>query len=137
MGVWLTSDDSPGGHGLEGAAADKSRYRLAFDLPLDNPKLHRWTDWAPKYATAETIRALASAAAKGGTARDDSWFVFFGVLDPTLIIACVDTASGEEVPNWGEICPEELSVPAVPPWRRDTWHKKLLKTVARAARGAA
>jgi hypothetical protein len=33
-GVWLTSDPSPGGNGLEGSAADKSRFRLTVALTM-------------------------------------------------------------------------------------------------------
>jgi hypothetical protein len=42
-GVWLTSDTTTRGHGLEGSAADKSRFRLTVEVP-DNGLLVKWTD---------------------------------------------------------------------------------------------
>lgn len=44
-GVWLTSNGSARGHGLEGSSVDKSRYRLTVDVPEDDPALVKWTEW--------------------------------------------------------------------------------------------
>jgi hypothetical protein len=48
-GVWLTSDKTSRGQGLEGGQADKCRFRLTVEAP-DNALLVKWTDWAPKGA---------------------------------------------------------------------------------------
>ena len=134
IGVWFTSAPTPGGHGLEGSAVDKKQYRLAVEVPDDSPLLVRWSEWAPKNATAETIGALHSKAAEHEGEGPASWYVFFGVLQPSTIRLCVETATGTEVENWGEVSPSEMDLPAVPAWHRHAWHRKLLKSIYRNAK---
>jgi hypothetical protein len=126
-GVWLTSDDNPGGHGLEGSAADKSRFRLTVNVPDDNPAFVRWLDWAPKNATPHTIRTLHATAP-----NFESWYVFFGVIDRSAIEEVIDMANGAKIiEDWSEWPPSEMDVQPVPPWRRTHWHKKLLRKTRR------
>jgi hypothetical protein len=125
-GVWLTSDDSPKGHGLEGSAANKSQFRLTVDVP-DNELLVRWIDWAAEYATPVTVRGLHSTAS-----GFNSWYVYFGVIDRKAIIDCVDMQTGSEVRDWADRPPSPLDVKPVPPWRRGAWHKKVIRNVAKA-----
>jgi hypothetical protein len=136
-GVWLTSNMHPNGHGLEGSAADKSKYRLTVDAP-DNGLLVKWVNWSAKHVTPQTIRDLHSAAAKHGAVTFDDWYVYFGVIDRSAIQECVDTQTGEAVENWQDRTPSPLDVPPVPAWRRKAWHRKLLKeaakTISRQAR---
>jgi hypothetical protein len=128
VGVWLTTYPTAAGHGLEGSAADKGRYRLEVQVPDGSPSLVRWADWAPQHVTPETIRMLQA------TAREwSSWYVFFGVIPPASILACVDMTTGERVRDWPSLYPAEASLRPVPAWRRDAWHRQLIKKVARAA----
>ena len=124
IGVWLTDDDKPGGHGLEGSAADKTRFRLKVNVP-EQPLLVRWIDWAAHNVTAETIRVL-HATARGFA----HWYIYFGVITRAQIEKCVDMQSGTVVEHWGAE-QSGLDMEPVPPWRRHAWHKKLLKAVRR------
>jgi hypothetical protein len=130
-GVWLTSSPETSGHGLEGSSLDKKRYRLEVEAP-EGAAFVRWTDWARRNVTPETIRGLHATAEGWG-----AWYVFFGVIPPAQIVACTDMATGESVPDWATLYPAEVSLKPVPAWRRDAWHRQLLKQVARAARAAA
>jgi hypothetical protein len=123
-GVWLTSDEHPYGHGL-GGAADKTQYRLTVNAP-ENSGLVRWTEWAPKNATPETIRLCHATAS-----RFQSWYIYFGVIDRSAIAECVDMRTGQAVENWADRSPSPMDVEPVPADRRDRWHKKLLKKMAR------
>ncbi len=128
-GVWLTSSSDPKGHGLDGGpTADKSRFRLTVNAP-NNPLLVKWVEWGATHATLETIRALHEVGSDFG-----SWYVYFGVIDPTAIIECVDMQTGRAVEDWRNRSPSPLDMPPVPPSRRSAWHKKLLKKVAKAVR---
>jgi hypothetical protein len=135
-GVWLTSSPAPVGHGLTGNAIDKQAIRLTVKIAENAPLLFRWTDWAKRNATSETIAALRD----GDGARDETWFVYFGVLPSASIIECLNIATGEIVAEWPNVAESPLDLPGVPSWRRESWHKNLLKKVAKAAqthRGAA
>jgi hypothetical protein len=94
-GVWLTSDPSSVGHGLEGSAADKTGFRLTIQSP-ENANLVKWTDWATANVTPETRHALHATAA-----GFETWFVYFGVIDQSAISECVDMATGLGVADWG------------------------------------
>jgi hypothetical protein len=59
--VWLTSEENPEGHGLEGSKANKSQFRLTVDVP-DNELLVRWIDWAAKHVRPDTLRGLHGKA---------------------------------------------------------------------------
>ena len=132
VGVWLTNAVTAGGHGLERSAADKTAYRLSVEVPDGSPLLHKWTEWASAHATEETINALHSTAARYEGEGPETWYVYFGVLPATSIKVCFDTKAGVEIENWSEISPPELDIPGVPAWRRETWHRQLLKKVRRA-----
>ena len=70
-GVWLTSDMTARGHGLERSAHDKSQFRLTVAAP-DNRLLVRWVDWAPAPANMRTADDLASLDQKlDGSVRDN------------------------------------------------------------------
>lgn len=130
VGVWFTSVPDAVGHGLEGGATDKTRYRLTVEVPA-NTSLVKWLEWASANVSPETIRALHLTATNYA-----SWYVYFGVLPPTAIIQCVDMAIGQTVDNWAELSPPELDVRGVPAYRRMEWQKKMLKGVLRAVQGA-
>lgn len=99
VGVWLTSEPTSNGHGLEHSKVDKKRYRLTVSVP-DSPVLVRWSEWAPRNVTSETIYLLNKANGEGAA----SWYIYFGVVMRTAITSCVDMTTGEEVLNWGEVC---------------------------------
>ena len=123
-GVWLTSDDTAHGHGLEGSPLDKSRYRLTVGIAEDDPSLEKWIEWSAKNVTPVTIRFLHAAASGFNT-----WYVYFGVIDPAKIEACTDMQTGLAIENWRET--PEGNVRPVPPERRHVWHKKLMKKLRR------
>jgi hypothetical protein len=122
-GVWVTSDDTGRGHGLEGSTVDKSRYRLRVYIREDDRALVKWTEWAAKNATPATVRRL-HAIGPGF----DTWYVYFGVVDPAAI-ECVDMQTGLVVESWRDT-PEGVAKP-VPPERRHVWHRKLMKKMRR------
>jgi hypothetical protein len=123
-GVWLTADDTARGHGLEGSSMDKGRYRLTVSISEDDPALVKWTEWATKNATPATVRSLHASAS-----GFDTWYVYFGVIDPAKIEECVDTHAGLTVESWRDL--PEGKVKPVPPERRRVWHKKLMKKMRR------
>jgi len=125
-GVWLTSDLSPDGHGLEGSGYFKKRYRLTVDVDGASPSLVKWSDWAPANATPITIESLESTAGQ----RSVSWWISFRVIPIEWILECVDMQSGAGVENWRSLHAEDAVKP-VPPWRRASWHRALLKRIRR------
>jgi hypothetical protein len=126
-GVWLTSDSSPVGHGLEGSSADKTRYRLTVQAP-DNANLVKWKDWAAVNVTTETRRQLHSVAA-----GFDTWFVYFGVIARSAITECVEMAGGLVIADWADREPSPLDAKAVAPWRREAWLNKTIKQANKAS----
>jgi len=133
IGVWLTSSDRPDGHGLEGSIVDKAAYRLTVAINSQSPVLHRWTDWAVRNVTSETIESLHKAAARNGSSEPRNWFVYFGVIAPSDILECVRMETGDKIADWANVSPPEFDVKPVPPSRRKAWQKRMLKDV-RAAR---
>lgn len=133
VGVWFTTSESATGHGLEGAAIDKQRYRLEVEPDTNTGLLHKWTEWAAQYVTLKTQEVLAQTAAEEGENVSDTWYVFFGVVPVTAIKKCVDTLTGDEMPDWKNlpVRPESI-VNAVPPWRRDAWQRSMVKRVKKA-----
>jgi hypothetical protein len=128
IGVWLTTSESASNHGLEGSRNTKGQYRLSVLVPDDSPLLAKWTQWAPQNVTAKSVEALHKSAA-----GFDTWYVYFGVIRADAIIGCVDTFTGSNIEDWGEVSPRELDVPAVPPWRRDAWQRGMLSEVKKEA----
>jgi hypothetical protein len=127
VGVWLTSAITASGHGLENSIHNKTQYRLTVEVPENSSNLVKWSEWAPKHVTAETVKGLHETAA-----GYESWYVFFGVIESVDISSCTETMTGTEVSNWGEVSPADLDMKGVPAWRRDAWHRQLLKKVDRA-----
>jgi hypothetical protein len=60
----------------------------------------------------------------------DTWYVYFGVANPSAIEECVDMRTGEAVENWRE-APQSKLIKPVSPERRRAWHAKLTKKVRR------
>lgn len=69
IGVWLTTSESPDGHGLSESAVNKKRFRLRVDVP-DTPLLVRWSEWSLKNVTPLTRERLQSLAADGTRTRN-------------------------------------------------------------------
>ena len=67
------------------------------------------------------------------SAAPESSYIYFGVIPPLWIGACVDMATGTLVLNWGDVSPPDL-IPAVRRWRREVWQRQTLKPVRRAVR---
>jgi hypothetical protein len=49
-------------------------------------------------------------------------------------VECVNSENGTTIHEWPNIEETPLDAPAVPAWRRDAWHKNLLKKVQKALR---
>jgi hypothetical protein len=126
IGVWLTSAETAFGHGLETSTINKSECRLSIEVRADSPMLVKWSEWAPLNVAAATIRRLHAVAT-----GHENWYIFFGIIQPTAISSCVKMSTRETIPNWAEVSPPELDLPGVPPWRREAWHRALLKKVER------
>ncbi|MBY5399506.1 hypothetical protein HFN01_32415 [Rhizobium leguminosarum] len=124
VAVWLTSSMSPVGHGLEGSAVDKKAFRLTVDVPEDQ-RLARWSAWARDNISSDTRRRLI--AANGQSAA--SWYLYFGWLPPSRILEVVETATGDHVVDWGDICPQSESLRGVPYEARFTWQNRMLRDV--------
>jgi len=125
VGVWFTTAETSAGHGL-GGAADKTRFRLGVDLDSRHPCLHKWTEWAPANVDGGMLKGLHKTAE-----NYRSWYVFFGVIPPEKILSCIDMSTGQEV-DWRHHPTSPLDLPGVPKWRRESWHRSLLRHVARA-----
>lgn len=130
IGVWLTTNPAPDGHGLEGSAVDKKAVRLTVEVP-DGPPLWQWDDWAEGRVTTFTRHRLEQAG--GDAAR--TWYIFFGWIKPETINEAVLMRSGEPIAAWGTYHPAEDSLPGVPYWRRVAWQKQMLKKVRQALNG--
>jgi hypothetical protein len=137
VGVWLTTAKTSGGHGLEVPAGlkvpteleglGKTRFRLEVEIPYGSPSLHQWTEWAQENCTVTTIEALHTTATSF-----DTWYVYFGVIRPEAIVACVDMQSDEAMLDWTLLPQRPGDPPGVPAWRRDAWQAKMLKQVRAA-----
>ena len=106
---------------------DKTKVRLTVYAP-DTANLVKWTEWAAANVTTDTRRALHSVG--GGF---ETWFVFFGIIDRSAIIECVDTVTGLIVTDWADREPFPSDVKPVAPWRREAWLAKTIKRVNREA----
>ena len=124
VGIWLTTQPSPGSLGLGGSRTNKKAIRLAVDLE-DRPPLYRWSTWASEHVTAATRESLHSTAP-----TSDTWFIFLGILKPERIVECVDTGTGQAVEAWRDLPPTPSDAPGVAPFGRAKWHKHLLAQVA-------
>jgi hypothetical protein len=129
VGVWFTTVKGADGHGL-GGALDKKALRLRVDIPENSPQLVRWPEWSKSNVTEETIAALHDAGGRGF----DTWYIFFGIVEPDAIGECFDMDNNRAVDNWRDTPALPNDIPGVPAWRRDAWHKNLLKKVGRALR---
>lgn len=128
IGIWLTTSESPDGHGLSESAVDKKRFRLKVDVP-DTPLLVRWSEWSLKNVTQLTRERLHSLAADGDA--NTEWWVCFGWIRPEQILSVLDMRTGDVVEKWGSSWAESESREGVPFRRRDAWHRRLLKDVKR------
>ncbi len=103
VGVWLTTSEIAEGHGLDGSALQKKRFRLKVDVPEDK-NLVRWVDWAHDNVTKQTREGLKGA----GGGQSSTWLIYFGKIDPARIIEVVNTISGSLVDDWRTCWPENL-----------------------------
>jgi hypothetical protein len=128
IGVWLTSEPSSAGHGLEGSAADKRRFRLRVDCPRD--RLVDWKVWSTTNVTLETRKVLEGANGQSA----GTWFVYFGQIPPDCILSVTDMQSETELHDWATIWPEGECSPGIKYEGRFIWQSRLLRDVKRALR---
>tara|TARA_R110002124_G_scaffold144122_15_gene309054 strand:- start:923 stop:1429 length:507 start_codon:yes stop_codon:yes gene_type:complete len=130
IGVWFTTSKNADGHGLDGSKVDKTRFRLAVEIP-ETPLLVRWSEWAKTNVTAFTRKRLDDAI--DGHSGSADWWVCFGWVRPDQIDNVFDMATGEELPDWHLAWPEINSRPGIPFRQRDAWQRRMLKEIKRAA----
>jgi hypothetical protein len=106
---------------------DKKRFRLSIEVNRDSPLLSRWTDWARTNCTKLTVETFSRLEY-----NYNSWFIYFGIIHTSAIINCKDTQTGQDGFDWKGMPETPFDRPGVPPWRRKSWHKHLLKDVRRA-----
>jgi hypothetical protein len=127
VGVWLTSKDDPTGHGLGGSAVNKSEVRLTVDIPNEKP-LWLWDEWSASEVPPHTRSILEQA--DGASAR--FWYIYFGWIKREALVEAVSMKTGEVISDWDRYVGDSFSLPAVPYFRKDYWHKQLLKNVQKA-----
>ncbi len=109
--VWLTSDPSPDGHGLEAGGAfmtehqrqqafewsgvlppEGSRFpkddsvRLTVELMDDDENLHAWLPWARRHLPLALFPILHPVGSKS-LRQAKSWFIYTGIIPPTALVA--------------------------------------------------
>lgn len=124
VGVWLTTSETPEGHGLEGSSVDKSEFRLTVDVP-ENELLRRWSKWARENLSLRTRLLLDT----GDVDRSEDFFVYFGWLPAERILEVTSTRTGKKETDWRRERPESHLVPGVPFARRYEWQKRMLRNV--------
>ena len=73
--VWLTTKDyaASGEHGLISPVCDKTEIRFSLDIPRDDPRLFRWSE----YAKVNHIqKAWYAAIDEAGGGFSDTWWLF-------------------------------------------------------------
>lgn len=108
--VNLTTDPRPTGHGLDGGGeivteaesalyfrkfgwvipagtvvADKKEVRITVKVSSSDLKLKRWRPWAKR--NCEPGYADRLAAAGGSNAKPETWWLYFGTIPPSAIVA--------------------------------------------------
>lgn len=129
VGVWLTSSESPLGHGFDVMNNhSKRQFRISADVPTSDGKLVKWSEWAKKNLSPLAAWHLKQIAASvDGVDASDTWFVYFGWIKPESIVGVTDTGTETEVPDWPTHWPDALSEKGVPYWRREAWLRKSIK----------
>jgi hypothetical protein len=125
VGVWLTSNPSPAGHGLQGSAVDKTEIRLSVRIDDYRPLKH-WEEWAALYTTPETVRSLKKADGR----KYKSWFIYLGWVPSDAVLEAVSMRTGQVIEDWDAYVGDRPSLPGVPFWQRDDWHRRLLAQAA-------
>ncbi|WP_018044885.1 hypothetical protein [Methylobacterium sp. 88A] len=133
VGVWLTTSPENTGHGLAVQGPEQKRYRLTLDLE-PNAQVVRWSDWAPRNSTIETINNLKICAGRDGASQWRTWFLCFGIIPPSAIAVCHDMHTGEEVPDWQDAFPVRDDFPGIAMHRRAEWHWQVLRDFKAAKR---
>jgi hypothetical protein len=113
---WLTTDNRPDGHGLEGVYPgfpDKKQVRITVDrAKLDIERLFRWSAFADDLNIDREWRRVLERGRK-----PNSWLIYFGIVRPeTFVTVDVRNKHGYYRPLWdnlGVISPEvrELLLP--------------------------
>ncbi|WP_157063999.1 hypothetical protein [Methylobacterium tarhaniae] len=132
VGVWLTTSPESTGHGLGGEGRSTIRYRLTIDVP--EATVVRWSEWAPGRVTQETIDNLKRCAGRDGASQWETWFICFIIVRTSSIVACRDLIEGVDIDDWINCSPVGSAFFSVPPWRREEWHRELLKGNSRHLR---
>ena len=130
VGVWLTTASEPVALGLAGSAVDKSRVRLALDLPDDAYPLHSWDSWKRKNVDPDTVRRLEQVA--GRTADPSTWYIYLGWLQEKLIVEAVDMATGTAIADWRGGLQGVKPVDGVAYRDKAAWHRDMLRRVRKA-----
>jgi hypothetical protein len=113
--VWLTTDDSPDGHGLgeprsltreekarKGLPAEadvrwpnKREARLALRISSADRRLERWSRFASRAVSPAWRAALEKAG--GGQSKANSWYLYWGAVPPEWIVEAIDLRTGASI----------------------------------------
>jgi hypothetical protein len=118
-GVWLTSDPEPVGHGVDEAAEmteedrnfvlewrgilppkgtkwqNKRAVRITVVVPTTDRKLVKWTTWGRRHCEQGMYECLL----KAGGSKYDTWYVYFGIVEPSKFRAVDYLEGGPERPT--------------------------------------
>lgn len=128
VGVWLTTSLDPEGHGLSNSLVDKTEFRLTVEIDDNDPRLHKWEDWAKTNLDRGTQFQIHLADGW----NSEYWYLLFGWVPPAKIVEVTSTKNGLRVENWGEYYPEVISARPVSYGNRHAWHRKTMRDVRRA-----
>lgn len=81
---------------LDPTLFDKTRIRIAVELPDSDPRLIRWKDFPKKFKVdGRFFRGLSSVAKFGTPAYD--WYLFLGEIPTTLFAEVLDLHTQKEI----------------------------------------
>lgn len=119
VGVWLTTDSTPTGHGLPGGedivhltpeqrvrlgvsadevirSVNKQAVRFKIKLPSSDRRLSHWPRWARKRLAPDWYATLTGASGH----RSETWWIFWGVIPPSELLDPMDLERGEPLAGW-------------------------------------
>lgn len=86
--VWLTDDPNGAGHGL---APKKRVLRFEVDLPLDDPNLVKWSNWAQANGVE---RKWYQTLDRAGGWKAKSWWLYLKAIPATSLTPTVCASTG-------------------------------------------
>jgi len=80
--VWLTDDPEANRQGWRhGSIVDKGEVRITVRIPVGDPALHRWQDFAREMKVEPSWYSVLDQVAGGGS---DRWWLYAGLVPKAL-----------------------------------------------------